>query len=388
LMKGTSQDTDAQTAPLSQPLVAQLSGGPDGVIPVYGAAGPPNNAPFYPLTTNNGSVTFTPSCTGFISENPSELENCVGVFYLRNATTGNWTATTQAINYDSTKGGYAIDFSTITPGYTVDAWSFAISTTQWFSSFVCTFHLYVAPNGSGQQMTIPNVPHHFTVSDWPNLASWPVQSIAFLAGSLLCSFVGSDLENGGDIAIVRCPIGSTPTGLNTSTSIDTGFSSISTVPYAYFGPVKTGAYAWLRPGLNAYRFSPFNNRSFTAGIFVTMNMNSRTASLLLSATLVLAGTCSNGLLTVAPPPIVPGFQEVFEVLNSAPSATENPSHTSTLSKAIKSITNVVTSDAFLDTVSGVGTVASMLGVPGASSVSMAAKGAKKAKKESERSRQM
>lgn len=63
-----------------------------------------------------------------------------------------------------------------------------------------------------------------------------------VAMSLLVSFVGNELYNGGTIAAKYLSGGETPGRLNYPT-----FEELAQVPGAFQGPLKTGAYCWWKP---------------------------------------------------------------------------------------------------------------------------------------------
>lgn len=157
-----------------------------------------------------------------------------------------------------------------------------------------------------------------------------VSSFRVTAASLLASYSGNELENGGVIAAAR-----TRQGYKYET-IDPYTSLTKLQDHSYRGVLKTGAYTWWLP----YDFEEidprpvYHSQNGTA-LHVAGHFDSADASLEVTLVMVVEFYSPLQIFEHQPGPVLDDtFVRAYHALDYSPAATCNPKHSSILKKAL------------------------------------------------------
>lgn len=200
------------------------------------------------------------------------------------------------------------------------------------------------------EVTLFNQANHFIVQDLngANTITSSSEEYFVSAQSLLCTYTGSDLQNGGLIATARIP-GDTVLGQKTdvvSTSIPQGnpyydwIASLAT--NRYDGPIKDGSYAfYLGQSEDSYFYRPVED-SFTQDsnyLVAAFNTTDPGAQNLLRIKVIshVQFTSNNNIYSQSPSPYMRDVKLMQHVLSLIPAAYCNPLHKAQIKEHLKKI---------------------------------------------------
>lgn len=203
--------------------------------------------------------------------------------------------------------------------------------------------LYLSDSGA-LVFNLPPAATHMTVYDLNSAAALipNINQAIVVAQSMLCTFEGATLSNGGVIAAARLP-GDTQIGItnNASNTWDGIYNYLASLPYHnYDGPVKTGAYAWyLGDDERDYFYNPagqlFNlDKPYLVSFFTTDDTTDANVVRIKVVTIVQF-TTGNTVYSQSPSPYAADNALMHYMLSNIPGAFSNAGHMDGLRGALR-----------------------------------------------------
>ena len=208
----------------------------------------------------------------------------------------------------------------------------------------CTCYLYDTAGGLAQTLQIGNVAQHWLMQDINGSGSIFDSSEQFVvsAQSLLLTYEGSDLQNGGQLAIARLPAGSW-VGLNSGIVCNNWYDYISNLSRnSYNGGTKTGGYCfYLGQDDRSYFYRAISSLTFDEHPYMVAEWTSNgapTQPVRIMVTTQVQYTTNNNIYDQQPSDYIGDeYCKLLHVLSCINAAYDNPGHRKKLTDALKKI---------------------------------------------------
>lgn len=204
--------------------------------------------------------------------------------------------------------------------------------------------VYLSDTAGVEQLQVANISQHYIVQDISGSDTIFDSSEEFIvsAQSLLLTYEGSDLQNGGQLAICRLPAGSW-VGKNSGIICDNYYDYISNLSRnSYNGPTKTGGYTfYLGQDERSYFYRPINAITFDDKPYIVAEWTSTgapTQPIRIQVTTICQFTTNNNIYDQQPSDYLgEDYCKLLHILSNINSSYDNPGHREALTKALKGV---------------------------------------------------